>query len=222
MLQGIPLSLRPSWRWVTWTLDKPFSSLNPRHPRPVTSTRNYLMRLEIEENEIGWGVLEFLLSQISKTPLDWLMREAISCLWFPSITISYQIRTSWVVSVSYLVGRELPRRAPYRFLKKPMDQNTWEPCRDILNVDLIISPSEVLKILTTRSPTADGTGYHCLWIFSGEILPPGGNKWFLVQGRGQKIWDITMACGLPKGHGSWIDTQYICGIKMLLGGRGCD
>lgn len=62
VLQLIPLGLRPSWRWVTGTWKEPFSShLNLWHPRPGASTQSYLVILEMEKNEMGWGVLEFLL-----------------------------------------------------------------------------------------------------------------------------------------------------------------
>lgn len=148
----------------------------------------------------------------------------VSCLLFPNIAVSYQTKTSWVFSVSYLVGRELSRRTPERLLKKPTDQNTRESCRSILNVYLIICPSGALKILTARGPTAVGTGNHC-WrtlILHGGDMAPRGQKLVLGVRGDKKIWDITMVCGLPQGHSTWTDTQCICGIKLLSGGWGCD
>lgn len=67
----IPLGLPLSLGWVTWTLERVhfFSHLNPRHPRPVTGVHNYLMRLKIEKNEMGSGVLEFLLPEYLKLHL---------------------------------------------------------------------------------------------------------------------------------------------------------
>lgn len=138
---------------------------------------------------------EFLNSYCSdiKNSTQLTHEKDVSCLLFPNIAVSYQTKTSWVFSVSYLVGRELSRRTPERLLKKPMDQNTRESCMSILNVYLIICPSEALKILTARGPMAVGTGNHCwrtLILHGGDMAPRGAKTGSWRRGGGDKKSEI--------------------------------
>lgn len=137
------------------------------------------------------------------------MREAVSCLPFPNITTAYQTKTSWVFSVSYLVGRELSRRTPDRLLKKPMDQNTRESCRSILNVYLIISPSGPLKTLTAGDAMAVGTGNHCwrILILHGGDMALRGRK--LVLGVGE-MKNLRYYNGLWPSKGPQYVNRYNC------------
>ena len=149
------LRANPSWRAAILGMGHlnlrkgSFSShLNPWHPRPVTGSHNCLMRLEIEKNEISF----ILIVQVSEIPFDWLRREALCCFPCPDLTTSYQTETSWMVSVSSLVGQQLSKRTPDRLLRKPTEQDTRESCRGRLNVYLTNSFSMALEVSTATSP----------------------------------------------------------------------